>query len=114
MCCPNIFGVRVPNNGAILTAAIGHQIVHVALPRHVEEKGVLDLLKKKPTKDLKARSPDERQTRRQREFRVANESPTSTLSNVKAGEAMRPLGVVPIRSLRTTSAPALLWLRAAE
>lgn len=37
MCCPNIFGVRIPNNGAILTAAIGHQVLHVALPRHVQE-----------------------------------------------------------------------------
>lgn len=103
MCCPNILGVRVPNNGAILTAAIGHQIVHVALPRHAEEKGVLDILKKN-TKDLEARSPDERQTRQRREFRVSNESPTSTLTNVKAGAAMRRLGVVPIRSLRTMSA----------
>lgn len=37
MCCPNIFGVRIPNNGAILTAAIGHQVIHVALPRHIQE-----------------------------------------------------------------------------
>lgn len=37
MCCPNIFGVRIPNNGAILTAAIGHQVFHVALPRHIQE-----------------------------------------------------------------------------
>lgn len=104
MCCPNIFGVRVPNNGAILTAAIGHQIVHVALPRHAQEKGVLGILKKKPnTKVLEARSPDKRQTRRRREFRVSNGSPT-TLTNVKAGAAMRWLGVVPIRSLRTMSA----------
>lgn len=50
-----------------------------------------------------ARSPDERQTRRRREFRVSNESPTSTLTNVKAGAAMRRLGVVPTRSLRTMS-----------
>lgn len=100
MCCPNIFGVRIPNNGAILTAAIGHQIVHVALPRHAEEKGVVDIFKIKNTKELEARSPDERQTRRRREFRVSTESPTSTLTNVKAGAAMRRLGVVPIRSLR--------------
>jgi len=37
MCCPNIFGVRIANNGAILTAAIGHQVFHVALPRHIQE-----------------------------------------------------------------------------
>lgn len=37
MCSPNIFGVRIPNNGAILTAAIGHQVFHVALPRHIQE-----------------------------------------------------------------------------
>lgn len=115
MCCPNIFGVRVPNNGAILTAAIGHQIIHVALPRHAEESGVLDIIfSKKTTKDLESRSPDERQTKRRSEFRVSNESPTSTLTNVKAGAAMRRLGVVPIRSLRTMSASALLWQRAAE
>lgn len=46
--CPNIFGVRIPNNGAILTAAIGHQVVHVALPRHVREN-VRYILKKSPT-----------------------------------------------------------------
>lgn len=104
MCCPNIFGVRVPNNGAILTAAIGHQIVHVALPRHADEHGVSEGLKKKiDTQAPEARSPDERHTRRRREFRVSNGSHTSTLTNVKAGAAMRRQGVVPIRSLRTMS-----------
>lgn len=56
MCCPNIFGVRVPNNGAILTAAIGHQIVHVALPRHADERGVLEgfFLKNKKITDTES------------------------------------------------------------
>lgn len=35
--CPDVFAVRIPNNGAILTAAIGHQVIHVALPRHAQE-----------------------------------------------------------------------------
>lgn len=109
MCCPNIFGVRVPNNGAILTAAIGHQIVHVALPRHADERGVLEGFLKKiiiiiDTEAPEARSPDERHTRRRGGggFRVSNGSHSSTLTNVQAGAAMR-LGVVPSRSLRTTS-----------
>lgn len=55
MCCPNIFGVLIPNNGAILTAAIGHQVVHVALPRHIQE---IDAILKIPT-GLEVRLPNE-------------------------------------------------------
>lgn len=32
--CPDVFGVRIPNNGRVLAAAISHQVVHVALPGH--------------------------------------------------------------------------------
>lgn len=35
--CPDVFGVRKPNNGRVLAAAISHQVVHVALPGHVCE-----------------------------------------------------------------------------
>lgn len=35
--CPDVFGVRVPNNGRVLAAAISHQVVHVALPGHICE-----------------------------------------------------------------------------
>lgn len=35
--CPDIFGVRIPNNGRVLAAAISHQVVHVALPGHICE-----------------------------------------------------------------------------
>lgn len=35
--CPDVFGVRVPNNGRVLAAAISHQVVHVALPGHIYE-----------------------------------------------------------------------------
>lgn len=49
MCCPNIFSVRISNNGAILTAAIGHQVLHVALPRHIQE---IDAIYKKIPKSF--------------------------------------------------------------
>lgn len=32
--CPDVFSVRVPNNGGVLAAAIGHQVIHVGLPGH--------------------------------------------------------------------------------
>lgn len=35
--CPDIFGVRIPNNGRVLAATISHQVVHVALPGHICE-----------------------------------------------------------------------------
>lgn len=35
--CPDIFRVRVANNGRVLGAAISHQVVHVALPGHICE-----------------------------------------------------------------------------
>lgn len=35
MGCPDVFGVRVTNNGRVLAAAISHQVVHVAVPGHV-------------------------------------------------------------------------------
>lgn len=34
--CPYVFGIWVvPNNGGVLAAAIRHQVIHVALPRHI-------------------------------------------------------------------------------
>lgn len=35
MGCPDVFGVRVTNNGRVLAAAISHQVLHVAVPGHV-------------------------------------------------------------------------------
>lgn len=58
VCCPNIFGIRVPNNGAILTAAIGHQVIQVALPRHVQE---IDAIYKKKHKSLEVRLPNRKE-----------------------------------------------------
>lgn len=34
---PDVFWVRIPNNGRVLAAAISHQVFHVASPGHVCE-----------------------------------------------------------------------------
>lgn len=48
--CPDVFCVRVPNNGRVLAAAINHQVVHVAFPRHVCE--ISSTIKKRRTVTL--------------------------------------------------------------
>lgn len=113
VCCPNIFGIRVPNNGAILTAAIGHQVIQVALPRHVQE---IDAIYKKNNQipRSKVAKSEGKPWRRIKSLRCPTLTNVKARDAKKAGAVRQRLGVVRIRSLRTMSSPALVWQRAAE
>lgn len=107
--CPHVFWVWVaPNNGGVLAAAIRHQVIHVALPRHVRL-----LVSNAPTRHLLWKDGTDSLVRPQfavtvylceRESRPVLHAPFSNVSlSSKESRLYGTLGVVPQISLRVGS-----------